>query len=254
MSNTARYSLGRASSLQTPGWRRPAPTRSRPAGLHRSVSSVGGSAVHRAPPPAPPTRPTRGWQRLPAPGHAGRNWGGTREVWGARGMLSRTGMLRRHPLRHAPLQPNAASPSPPAQRPAAPSAAQWKFPSGASAGASGDQQTSLDPGRSWGAASSAQPSRRSEPPRAAERDNVEQHGSGITCPSAPCPSPPGCLIPCVFFQAPLPSFEWALPAQPRNLPLSGTADERRDKFRKKSLCGSEEKHSGLGNPSCSQAV
>lgn len=58
----------------------------------------------------------------------------------------------------------------------------------------------------------------------------------------------------VFFQAPLPSFEWALPAQPRNLPLSGTADERCDKFRKKSLCGSEEKHGGPGNPSCSEAA
>lgn len=60
-----------------------------------------------------------------------------------------------------------------------------------------------------------------------------------------------CVIPCLLiFQAPLPSFQWALPAQPPNLPLSGTADERRDKFRKKSLCGSEEKHGGPGNPSC----
>lgn len=78
---------------------------------------------------------------------------------------------------------------------------------------------------------------------------------GCTCPlAAPCPRLAGCVIPCVFFQAPLPSFEWALPARPRNLPLSGTADERCDKFRKKSLCGSEEKHGSLGNPSCSEVV
>lgn len=60
------------------------------------------------------------------------------------------------------------------------------------------------------------------------------------------PLPPGPRA----LRAPLPSFELARPARPRNLLLSGTADERRDKFRKKSLCGSEEKHRGRWNPSC----
>lgn len=64
------------------------------------------------------------------------------------------------------------------------------------------------------------------------------------------PLPPGPRA----LRAPLPSFELARPARPRNLLLSGTADERRDKFRKKSLCGSEEKHRGRWNPSCGAAA
>lgn len=85
-------------------------------------------------------------------------------------------------------------------------------------------------------------------------ERLEEPGWGCTCPCRCLPSPRRLRHPRVVFQAPLPSFEWALPARPRNLPLSGTADERRDKFRKKSLCGSEEKHGGLGNPSCSAAA
>lgn len=171
-----------------------------------------------------------------------------------------TGVLHGHPLRHAPLQPNAASPSPPAQRPAAPSAAQWKFPSGASAGASGARRTSPGPSQELGCChlSAALPP---QPTQGRIIWSREAGGSRAGAALAPSPLPALASLPAsapawllFFFQAPLPSFKWALPAQPRNLPLSGTADERRDKFRKKSLCGSEEKHGGPGNPSCSEEL
>lgn len=101
-----------------------------------------------------------------SPGCAAMNWGGrtdTRGVGSPRDaqLLGGWGggwVPHRHPLQHAPLQPDAASPLRPAQRSAPPSAARWKFPSSTSSGASRDQQTSPGPpGRSWGAAISMHP-------------------------------------------------------------------------------------------------
>lgn len=80
---------------------------------------------------------------------------------------------------------------------------------------------------------------RAEPPGAATARVCSAEPSPARCHPALCQGH-------ATFQAPLPSFELA---RPRNLLLSGTADERRDKFRKKSLYGSEEKHRSLRNPS-----
>lgn len=101
------------------------------AGLHlcRACSSnqppgpvcvpSGGSSGHGPAAPVPPQR-----RRY--------NLGGTRELWGGAGTLSCPGVPHKAPLRPSP----SAAPAPRPQN----SAAQWKFPSGASAGASGHRQ------------------------------------------------------------------------------------------------------------------
>ena len=221
------------------------------------MASAWGSTGPKTTALVPQTSTARRWQRLPGPGRqeprtCRYELGGherSREPEGCSDILSSmhrcSQMLPRlcNPRRGQQLlpQPSGNSPAVPAPGPPETSKPPWTQPG-----------------------VGALPSRCIPPQRASRapgKDNLEQRGwrelswGCCTCPlAAACPRLAACVIPRVFFQAPLPSFEWALPAQPRNLPLSGTADERCDKFRKKSLCGSEEKHGSLGNLSCSEAA
>lgn len=121
-------SLGRASSLRSVQLKSAGGTRLCPL---RGAPRV---QTHSPSPPAKVGRTCR------------YNLGGTPELRGGGGALSCSGVPHKPPLSNfpqAPLHPRARQNS----------AAQWKFPSGASAGASRDRQkTSLDPARSWGAA------------------------------------------------------------------------------------------------------